>query len=65
LQFKGPIVDRVDYYVGMGYERGPHIKYTKRKVDFSPEILKIIKENLNKEQELLMGYDITEQTQSS
>jgi len=49
----------------MGYERGPHIKYTKRKVDFSPEILKIIKENLNKEQELLMGYDITEQTQSS
>ena len=58
LKFKGSLVN-IDYYVGWGHERGPDVKYIKRQVDFSPEILQIIKENLNKEQELLLGYELS------
>jgi hypothetical protein len=56
LQFKGPVVD-VNYYVGWGRERG--VTFIKRKVDFSPEILKLIQENLDKEQEFLLGYKLS------
>jgi hypothetical protein len=56
LHFKHDKIVEVNYYVGWGHERGPGVKYVKKEVDFSPETLQIINENINKDQELLLGY---------